>query len=118
MLEEVDVEVDGAVEDGEEVREVGDPLHPRGPFQVGLLVLNMNLQEEAAIIIWHNEKFLLQRVVSVVRWLHVCSDHASRGCVYQMALSHAIIARSTLPRRDFDFGHNVRIISYMLKLLV
>ena len=31
MLEEVDVEVDGAVEDGEEVREVGDPLHPLGP---------------------------------------------------------------------------------------
>ena len=45
VLEEVDVEVDGAVEDGEEVREVGDPLHPRGPFQVGLLVLNVNLQE-------------------------------------------------------------------------
>ena len=45
MLEEVDVEVDGAVEDGEEVREVGDPLHPRRPFQVGLLVLNVNLQE-------------------------------------------------------------------------
>ena len=45
MLEEVDVEVDGAVEDGEEVREVGDPLHPRGPFQVGFLVLDMNLQE-------------------------------------------------------------------------
>ena len=45
MLEEVDVEVDGAVEDGEEVREVGDPLHPRRPFQVGFLVLNMNLQE-------------------------------------------------------------------------
>ena len=46
VLEEVDVEVDGAVEDGEEVREVGDPLHPRRPFQVGfLVVLNMNLQE-------------------------------------------------------------------------
>ena len=44
VLEEVDVEVDGAVEDGEEVREVGDPLHPRGPLQVGFLVLNMSLQ--------------------------------------------------------------------------
>ena len=33
VLEEVDVEVDGAVEDGEEVGEVGDLLHPVGPVQ-------------------------------------------------------------------------------------
>ena len=48
VLEEVDVEVDGAVEDGEEMREVGDTLHPLGPVQPIVLVAQpvMHLQKE------------------------------------------------------------------------
>ena len=34
VLEEVDVEVDRGVDDGEEVREVGGVLHPGGPHKV------------------------------------------------------------------------------------
>ena len=33
MLDQVDVEVDGAVDDGQDVGEVGHDLHPVGPLQ-------------------------------------------------------------------------------------
>ena len=38
VLEEVDVEVDRGVDDGEEVREVGGVLYPGGPHKVLLTI--------------------------------------------------------------------------------
>ena len=38
VLEEVDVEVDRGVDDGEEVGEVGGVLHPGGPHKVLLKI--------------------------------------------------------------------------------
>ena len=38
MFEEVDVEVDRGVDDGEKVREVGGVLHPGGPHKVLLKI--------------------------------------------------------------------------------
>ena len=49
VFEEVDVEVDGAVEDGEDVREVRDLLHPVRPDQLVVVLGHtvVHLQEQS-----------------------------------------------------------------------
>ena len=57
MLEGVDVEIDRAVEDGQEVGEVGGDLHPVGPdadLRLARLVLvELERKEDGMVLGWH-----------------------------------------------------------------
>ena len=67
MLEEVDVEVDGAVEDGEHVREVGDLLHPLGPVQLEPLVA------QAVVHLQGNQSHVLSQLMDILGFQRVIS---------------------------------------------
>ena len=60
MLESVDVEVDGGVEDGEEVTEAGGVLHPQGP--VGQHILHISM---VTWIVRACSVFQIQRVIRI-----------------------------------------------------